>query len=76
MKSSYVFFLMFKLMKWFSLCTTPHNAKKEVAFNDHLHGMKLETAEDAESMMDALKDTSKQLAGGRKSEVKRKHRSS
>jgi len=50
------------------------NAKKEVAFNDQLHGIKLETAEDAELMMDALKDASKHLSGGNKSKVKRKHK--
>ena len=37
------------------------NAKKEVAFNDHLHGMNLYTAEDAELMMDALKEATERL---------------
>lgn len=50
------------------------NAKKEVAFNQQLHGIKLETADDAELMMDALKDASKRLSGGSTSAVKRKRR--
>jgi hypothetical protein len=50
------------------------NAKKEVSFNEQLHGIKLETSEDAELMMDALKDASKHLSGGSKPVVKRKRR--
>jgi hypothetical protein len=50
------------------------NAQKEVSFNEQLHGIKLETADDAELMMDALKDASKHLAGGSKPVVKRKRR--
>lgn len=37
------------------------NAKKEMAFNEHLHGVKLETAEDAELMMSALKEAAEHL---------------
>jgi len=48
------------------------NAKKEVAFNPQLHGMKLETAEDAAIMMEALKDVAERLPSGSKPEVKRK----
>lgn len=40
------------------------NAKKEVAFNDNLHGVKLETVEDAELMMEALKEATEHLPGG------------
>ena|GEM_PF-5595477 len=39
------------------------NAKKEVAFNPQLHGIKLETLEDAELMMEALKDVAERLPG-------------
>jgi len=37
------------------------NAKKEVAFNEQLHGVQLETVEDAELMMDALKEAAERL---------------
>ena len=50
------------------------NAKKEVSFNEQLHGIRLETAEDAELMMDALQDASKHFSGGSKPVVKRKRR--
>lgn len=50
------------------------NAKKEVAFNDHLYGIKLETAEDADLMMEALKDASKHLSDRNKPQVKRKRK--
>jgi hypothetical protein len=50
------------------------NAKKEVAFNSQLHGLKLETSDDAELMMEALKDASKHLSAGNRPEAKRKRR--
>lgn len=50
------------------------NAKKEVAFNDQLHGLKLETAEDFDLMEDALKDAKNQMLGLNKPEVKRRQK--
>lgn len=48
------------------------NAKKEVAFNDQLHGLKLETVEDFDLMEDALKDAKNHVLGVNKSGLKRR----
>ena len=50
------------------------NAKREVAFNDHLHSVELNSAEDAEFMRDALNDLIDRFQSGNKTKKKWRRR--
>ncbi len=50
------------------------NAKKEVRFTEALHGLVLETAEDALLMAEACQDLTERLPGGKNPEKPRKAR--